>query len=110
MTEAMSTTKSNLLAGARDPRIRFTVNSPNLGMVNNWNFCLEQARGEYVKYSLGDDKLCHPQTLGKMAALLERHPSATLAASARVILDSWYGRHADLVTAATTAGKSSPAI
>jgi glycosyltransferase involved in cell wall biosynthesis len=72
---------------ARDPRIRFTVNSSNLGMVNNWNHCLEQARGEYVKYLLGDDKLCHPQTLGKMAALLERHPTATLAASARVILD-----------------------
>ena len=56
-------------------------------MVNNWNYCLEQARGEYIKYVFGDDRLWHPQALSKMLALLERHPSATLAASARAILD-----------------------
>jgi len=72
---------------ARDARVRFAANPSNLGMVNNWNCCLEQARGEYIKFLFGDDKLCHPQALGKMVALLERHPSATLAASARVILD-----------------------
>jgi glycosyltransferase involved in cell wall biosynthesis len=72
---------------ARDARVRFTAHASNLGMVNNWNYCLEQARGEYVKFLFGDDRLCHPQALGKMAALLERHPSATLAAAARVILD-----------------------
>ena len=72
---------------ARDPRVRFAVNAVNLGMVNNWNHCLRQARGQYIKFLFGDDKLCHPQALGKMAALLERHPSAVLAASARTILD-----------------------
>jgi len=72
---------------SRDARVRFTVNPTNLGMVNNWNYCLEQARGEYIKFLFGDDKLWHPQALGQMAALLERHPSATLAASARTILD-----------------------
>ena len=72
---------------SRDARVRFTVNAANLGMVNNWNHCLEEARGEYVKFLFADDKLCHPQALGKMAALLESHPSATLAASARAILD-----------------------
>jgi glycosyltransferase involved in cell wall biosynthesis len=29
----------------RDARVHFTVNSTNLGMVNNWNHCLKQARG-----------------------------------------------------------------
>ena len=72
---------------ARDPRIRFLGNPKNLGMVNNWNRCLEEARGKYAKFLFGDDRLCHPQALGKLAALLERHPSATLASSARVILD-----------------------
>ena len=72
---------------ARDARVRFSANAANLGMVNNWNHCLEQARGEYIKFLFGDDKLCHPQALGKMIALLERHPSATLAAAARIILD-----------------------
>jgi glycosyltransferase involved in cell wall biosynthesis len=72
---------------ARDERVHFAVNPSNLGMVNNWNHCLEQARGRYIKFLFGDDRLCHPQALGKMAALLEQHPSATLAASARIILD-----------------------
>jgi glycosyltransferase involved in cell wall biosynthesis len=70
----------------RDPRVHFSVNAANLGMVDNWNHCLELARGEYIKFLFGDDKLCHRQALGKMAAMLEKHPTATLAASARVIL------------------------
>lgn len=72
---------------SRDARVRFTVNSANLGMVKNWNYCLEQARGEYIKFLFGDDKLFHPQTLSKMVALLEKHPAATLASAARAILD-----------------------
>ncbi|MGP8200420.1 MAG: glycosyltransferase family 2 protein [Limisphaerales bacterium] len=72
---------------ARDARVRFSVNAANLGLANNWNHCLDQARGEYIKFLFGDDKLCHSQALGKMIALLERHSSATLAAAARVILD-----------------------
>jgi glycosyltransferase involved in cell wall biosynthesis len=72
---------------ARDGRVRFSANPARLGMVNNWNRCLELARGDYIKFLFGDDKLCHPQALGKLLALLERHPSATLAASARLILD-----------------------
>lgn len=71
----------------RDARVRFSVNAANLGLTGNWNHCLQQARGEYIKYMFGDDKFCHPQALGKMVALLERHPSAVLAASARVIID-----------------------
>ncbi len=71
----------------RDSRVRYSVNSPNLGMVNNWNYCLRQARGEYIKMLFGDDLLCHPRALGKLLALLEKHPGATLAASARAGLD-----------------------
>ncbi len=72
---------------ARDQRVQFTINPSNVGMVNNWNLCLNQARGDYIKFLFGDDKLCHPEALGKMVALLERQPSATLAATGRMILD-----------------------
>src|SRR5580693_2467327 len=71
----------------RDARVRFEVNSANLGMVNNWNQCLAKARGEYIKFLFGDDKLIHRQALSKMLALLNQYPSAVLAASARAILD-----------------------
>lgn len=72
---------------ARDPRVSFIANESNRGMVNNWNDCIERARGTYIKFLFGDDKLCHPSALGKMVELLERHPSAVLAASARVVMD-----------------------
>ena len=72
---------------ARDGRVRFSAHAANLGMVNNWNHCLHQARGEYIKFLFGDDKLSDPRALSKMVALLREHPSATLAASARIFLD-----------------------
>jgi glycosyltransferase involved in cell wall biosynthesis len=72
---------------SRDARVQFAVNAVNLGMANNWNHCLHQARGEYIKFLFGDDKLFHRQALSKMLALLLAHPSAVLAASARAILD-----------------------
>ena len=56
---------------ARDPRIRAQIHGSNLGMVENWNWCLREARGEYVKFLFGDDKLASPQALSKLARLLE---------------------------------------
>ena len=41
----------------RDSRIRFMIHPTNLGMVANWNWCLQQARGDYVKFVFGDDLL-----------------------------------------------------
>jgi hypothetical protein len=72
---------------ARDARVQFAVHSTNMGMVNNWNYCLQRARGQYIKFVFGDDKLFRPNALSKMLGMLEGEPSATLAASARVILD-----------------------
>ena len=72
---------------ARDARVHFAVNPANLGMTNNWNHCLKQARGEYIKFLFGDDKFIHRQALSKMLAMMGQYPSAVLAASARTILD-----------------------
>jgi len=71
----------------RDSRIRYQFHSPNMGMVANWNWCLQQARGDYVKYLFGDDRLAGPQSLGTLVAALDAAPTATLAASARYVLD-----------------------
>jgi ADP-heptose:LPS heptosyltransferase len=72
---------------AKDPRIRCELHPANIGMVANWNWCLQQARGDYVKYLFGDDCLASRFALGRMAAMLDAHPQATLAASARLVLD-----------------------
>ena len=73
---------------ARDSRIRFQIHERNLGMVANWNWCLAEARGRYVKFVFGDDCLPSPRSLGRMAEMLEGEPRAVLAATARVILDA----------------------
>ncbi len=72
---------------ARDPRIRFYLQSPNLGMAANWNWCLRNATGRYAKFLFGDDYHCSPDTLASLREALESHPSATLATSARLIVD-----------------------
>jgi GT2 family glycosyltransferase len=71
----------------RHPRYRFAVNPENLGMVPNWNRCLAAARGVYIKYLFGDDKLAGPKALGELVAMLDSDPSLALAASGRIILD-----------------------
>ena len=72
---------------ARDARIRAHVQPANIGMVRNWNWCLAHARGELVQFVFGDDMLARPDALEKMAALLDTHPAAALAACARNLID-----------------------
>lgn len=72
---------------ARDARIRAAIHRKNLGMVNNWNWCLREARGTYIKFLFGDDTLASPRALSRMLGLLESEPRAALVASARVILN-----------------------
>jgi glycosyltransferase involved in cell wall biosynthesis len=72
---------------ALDSRIRVQANPVNLGAVQNWNCCLAQANGDYVKFLCCDDTLVCPNALGKMVEMLDTSPTATLAASARIIID-----------------------
>ena len=71
----------------RDRRLRWQVNPANLGLVANWNRCLRQARGEYIKYVFGDDFLVEPDALSRMARILRSDPAVSLVASARRIVD-----------------------
>jgi len=73
---------------AVDARIRPHFHRSNLGMVRNWNWCLQQARGDYIKFLFADDLLAAPNALAQQAALLDAHPHATLAASPRLLIDS----------------------
>jgi len=71
----------------KDSRIQYTRHADNLGMVENWNWCLERAQGRYVKYLLADDKQNTPDALRRMADALDKHEDAALAVSARSIID-----------------------
>ncbi len=51
----------------RDRRIRVVVNNANLGLVGNWNRCINLAQGEWIKFVFQDD-LLSPTCLEKMLA------------------------------------------
>ena len=48
-----------------DSRIRLVVNETNLGLVSNWNRCVELSTGEWIKFVLQDD-LIQPECVAKM--------------------------------------------
>jgi glycosyltransferase involved in cell wall biosynthesis len=71
----------------QDPRISFRINEQNLGMVNNLNRCLHEAKGEYVKCLFSDDRFASRDALQKMVAVMESDSSISLVASARFVID-----------------------
>jgi glycosyltransferase involved in cell wall biosynthesis len=75
----------------RDGRFRFQINAANIGPVPNWNLCLQEARGDYVRFLFSDDQFAHPQALGKMVAVLDANPAVVLATSAVRLIDE-HGR------------------
>jgi glycosyltransferase involved in cell wall biosynthesis len=70
----------------RDSRIRIFHQPSNLGMVENWNFCLRQAQGEAVKLMGGDDRLDRIDCLSRQWQSLQI-PGVALAACARRIIN-----------------------
>lgn len=72
----------------KDSRIRFVRHEKNLGMVENWNWCLQQAGGRYIKYMLADDKFLRPYALGQLVESIEKSLGISLVTSARALMDT----------------------
>lgn len=72
---------------ARDRRIRSIVNPRNLGLVGNWNRCLWEAKGEYIKFVFADDFLTSTEALGKLLAAFASGGSIALVGSSRNFVD-----------------------
>ena len=52
----------------KDGRIKILINEQNLGMVTNWDCCLECASGEYFILMSDDDALSDPDAVEKLAS------------------------------------------
>jgi len=63
---------------ARDRRIRYFRQERNLGAAPNHNFTVEQARGQYFKWSAHDDVM-EPEWLERCVEVLDRNPEVQLA-------------------------------
>ena len=59
---------------AKDERIYVKQNEQNLGLVGNWNRCIELAQGEWIKFVFQDD-LIAPECLEKMLAVSKPNSS-----------------------------------
>ncbi len=57
----------------RDPRVRPFANGRRIGLVANWNRCLQLAEGEYVTM-FGHDDVMLPDHLARSVCMLEAHP------------------------------------
>ncbi|TAE56428.1 MAG: glycosyltransferase [Oscillatoriales cyanobacterium] len=56
----------------------------NYGLSQNWNFCIQQAKGEYIKFLFQDDLLA-PECIAKMVATAQQNPDIGMVFSPRGI-------------------------
>ncbi|MEG4106565.1 glycosyltransferase [Microcoleus sp. S13_C5] len=56
----------------------------NYGLSQNWNFCISQATGQYIKFLFQDDLLA-PECIDKMVAVAQQHPEIGMVFSPRGI-------------------------
>src|SRR6185369_1809748 len=86
---------------AKDRRIRYYCNESNLGMVGNWNRCLQYARGDYVKILCADD-LLEPSCIERSMEFFDRYPNVSLVTCIRQIVDKQLKPMADVAYADST--------
>ena len=75
-----------IVESVKDPRVRLVKNEKNLGMTGNWNNCLAEARGDYIKLICADDVLYKDSIEKELGALLA-HPEVTLVMSDTALID-----------------------
>jgi hypothetical protein len=60
---------AEVLSRYSDPRLRVVRQATNIGLVPNWNYCLEAASGEYIVF-LSDDDIVAPRFLQRVLGVL----------------------------------------
>ena len=60
-----------------DPRVSYYRNETNIGVVGNFNLCLELANCEYIKFLCADDKF-EPTIVEKYVAVMDANPGVSL--------------------------------
>ena len=79
-----------------DKRIRRLKNNQNLGLFENYNECMRQASGRYIKLFAQDD-IFHPAILEKMVGVLETKQEVALVTCAK----EWVNEAGEVIEATT---------
>ena len=77
-----------LVTSYNDARLHFVQNMSNLGLVGNWNRCIELAAGEYITIFHQDDEMCR-ENLADKVAVLDRYPEVGIVYSDIVRVDEF---------------------
>ena len=78
---------------ALDRRVRYVRHSENVGMVRNFNACINGASGKYLKFVCSDDEITS-DCIFEMVNVLESNPQVTLVGCNRNFVDyemNWVG-------------------
>lgn len=75
-----------IVKSIEDERIKLYINDQNLGMVGNWNRCLELATGEFVKLICADDMI-HKNAVEREVEVLTKYPNVNLVESDTQLVD-----------------------
>ncbi|MGH7413149.1 MAG: glycosyltransferase family 2 protein [Candidatus Rokuibacteriota bacterium] len=75
-----------------DPRLRVMRNQTNLGLTGNWNQCVRQARGEWIKFLFQDDYLAEDCVARMLDASEPRSLFVVCARALRFEADAWAPR------------------
>jgi len=70
-----------IVAGIKDPRLRFARQTENIGALRNMNFLIDQARGRFFVLHQDDD-LLHPEFLARCRLALGERSDISLFATA----------------------------
>lgn len=74
ISDNASTDKTkDIVTSLNDPRIRYYRNKKYIGMINNWNKCVELAHGKYLMI-LGDDDKLSPDFIRLSLSAHENYP------------------------------------
>ncbi len=71
---------------ARDPRVRYVRHQTNRGAVFNWNFVVEEARGQYFKWASAND-CCAPEMLERLVQVLDTEPGVVVTYGRTAFID-----------------------
>ena len=61
----------------KDSRVRLICNEKNLGMTGNWNKCISESKGKYVKLLPGDDFI-YKDCIERSLNVLKKHKEVSL--------------------------------
>lgn len=85
--DASTDNTPGVLALYHDPRLRIIRTEDNHGMLGGWNFIVQEAKGEYVKFLASDDLLA-PTCVTELVGAALAHPMAALITCQRQFIDS----------------------